>query len=93
MLVALGNLAVEYIEAKTKLDKERREAGETVNNHPKVDAFIAKYHLFKPRRCKRHQPAPSRWFYAGSVHPYAPWFKGMKKSKYIKLVHALGRYI
>lgn len=87
LLKELGDLAAEYIEAKMKMDKEKREVGEVVNNHPKIDAFVKKYHVFKPRRCERRR---SNFFYAGSVYPHPPWWKGMKKAKYMKLIQMLG---
>jgi len=87
LLKEFGDLAVEYIEAKMKMDKEKLEAGEVVNNHPKIDAFMKKYHVFKPRRCERRC---SNFFYAGSVHPHPPWWKGMKEAKYMKLIRMIG---
>lgn len=87
LLEELGNLGVEYIEEKMKMDKEKREAGEVVNNHPKIKAFLKKYHVFKPRRCERRA---SNFFYAGHVFPHPPWWKGMKEAKYLKLINMLG---
>ena len=83
LLVDVGNLAAEFIEAKKKDDDWRLKTGKQVEKHAKIDALVKKYHCFKPRRIERHA---SKVFFAGGVSPYPPWFKGIKRGRLMQLI-------